>query len=346
MKAVVKLHDGAEGWEIKDVDRIAPKEDEVEIEIKAAGICGSELHLYHDNHFYDPGAVVGHEFSGVISKLGEKVTGWHVGDRVVAENHKTSCGVCDFCKTGHPMFCKKRKSVGYAVNGGWTSYVTMPAKYLLSIPEGVSFEEAAMTEPCTILVHALCFKQPICVGETVLINGCGTIGLIGAMVAKAAGAGKVIITGTNIDVDKRFPVCRAIGVDHIINVEVDDILKEVEVLTNGMGVDFVVEASGAPSAISISTKILRKNGRIVAIGEAPSNEIRYDWNASIFKAATIAFTYGADYPAWKLSLELMKEKKLNLIPLITHRLTMYDFKKGFELLESKQAIKVIMLPEW
>lgn len=346
MKSVVKFKDGKDGWEIRDIPREDPAPGEVEIQIKAAGICGSELHLYHDNHFYTPPVVVGHEFAGVVSRIGEGVKAWKPGDRVVCENHKTSCGVCEYCKIGQPIFCKARKAVGYAVNGGWTSYICMPERLLLRIPDPVSYEEAAMTEPCSILAHALCHKAPIKAGETVLVQGCGTIGLIGAMTAKAAGAGMVILTGTDEDEGIRFDVAQKLGViDHIINVSRKDLLTEVQAITGGRGVDMVVEASGALQAIDAALKLVRKNGRIVAVGEAPSDEILFKWNAAIFRACTVTFTYGSEFEAWRRSLQFMEEGKLNLKPLITHKLPLHEFHKGFELLESKKGIKVMLIPE-
>jgi len=345
MKAVVKMFDGKEGWKIQDMPRVDPKPNEVEVQIKAVGICGSELHLYHDNHFYTPGTIVGHEFAGVISRVGDDVKAWKPGDRVVSENHKTACGECEYCKTGQTMFCPERKSMGYAVNGGWTEYICLPAKLLLRIPEGVSYEEATMSEPCSIVTHALCFKEPVQAGETVLVHGCGTIGLLSAMVAKAAGAGRVIITGTEFDREVRLPVAEQMEmIDHVFDISKVDLESEIMRLTDNKGVDMIVEASGAVSAINESIKLIRKLGRIVAIGEAPADQISFTWNAAIFRACTIAFTYGAFYPAWKLSLQFMEQGKIKLKPLITHELPLEQFHEGFKLLEEKKGLKVILKP--
>lgn len=342
MEAVVKFKDGKDGWEIRDIPRSDPLDDEVEICVKAAGICGSELHLYHDNHTYTPPVVVGHEFCGVISRIGKKVTHWKVGDRVVSENHKSVCGVCEFCRTGRPVLCKTRKPVGYKINGGWTHYFCTPQHLLLKIPDNVSFEEAAMTEPVSVATQALIVKDTVKIGDIVLVQGCGTIGLLNAMVAKALGAKKVIITGTNADEEIRLPVARELGVDEVINVEQTDLKHEISKLTNDKGVDVIVEASGAESAIYEMVHLIKKTGIIVAIGETMTEDIKYPWLASVFKACTICFSFGAGYEAWKHALELMGAKKINLQPLITHRLPLTEFKKGFELLEEKKALKVIL----
>lgn len=346
MKAVVKFKDGKAGWEIRDVPRLDPEDNEVEIQVKAVGICGSELHLYHDNHTYTPGTVIGHEFAGVISRVGKSVEHWKVGDRVVSENHKTCCWECDYCRSGKPVFCSTRRQVGYKENGGWTSYICMPAKLLIPIPENVSYEEASMTEPCTVAIQALCIKAPIKTGETVLIQGCGTIGLINALVAKAAGAGMVIVTGTEVDEKVRLPIARKlIEIDRVINISKENLHEEIMKLTNGKGVDMVVEASGSEKAINSAIDLVRKEGRIVAIGETATSEVSVKWHAAVFKACSIIFAFGAEFEAWRKALQLMGNKQINLAPLITHRLPLAKFEEGFQMLDEKTALKVILLPE-
>jgi len=344
MKAIIKHKDGKDGWEIKDVPRKDPQASEVEIQIKAAGICGSELHLYHDNHYYDPGIIIGHEFSGVISRVGSDIEDWKVGDRVVSENHITACGICESCRTGNFAMCTKRIPLGYRMDGGWTNYICLPTKYLIKLPDTVSYEEAAMVEPCAVLTESLCVKEPIHAGEVVLIQGCGTIGLLGAIVAKAVGAGKVIVTGTEQDEKVRLPIARTLGVSRVVNVERENLKEIVDSMTDGKGVDYILEASGVSSAISSSLDLIKRLGRIVAVGEASTEKVPFDWNKAIFKAPTIKFNFGSNYRAWHLAIDLMGSGKIDIKPLITHRLFMNDFKRGFELLDSKEGLKVIMYP--
>lgn len=344
MKAVVKFKDGKDGWEIREVARKAPSDDEVELEIQAAGICGSELHLYHDNHYYKPPVIVGHEFTGVISRVGKNITGWRVGDRVVSENHVTACGTCAYCRTGNMALCKGRIPLGYALDGGWTNYICMPTKLMIRVPDNVTDEEAAMVEPTAILTEALCVKEPIQAGETVLIQGCGTIGLLGAMVAKAAGAGKIIVSGTEMDEDVRLPIARKLAVDRVVNIDRENLEDIVAEMTDGNGVDMLVEASGSPKGIAGAVSLVRRLGRIVAIGEAPKPEIAFPWNAAIFKACTVKFTFGSNYRAWHLALQYMSERKIDVGQLVTHRISMADFADGFRMLEEKKAVKIILYP--
>lgn len=346
MMGVVKSKDGKDGWSYEKVKRKDPSENEVEIKIKSAGICGSELHLYHDHHFYTPPVVVGHEFCGEISRVGKNVKDWKAGDRVVAALDKAACGNCEFCRRGMPNFCTEGKAVGYDENGGWTEFYCTDQNMLFQLPDNISFEEGSMAEPCNVACQALSVKKTVGIGDVVLVQGCGTIGMISAMVAKAIGAGIVIITGTNVDEAIRLPIARAIAsIDHVINVEKEDLYGQVMELTKGKGVDVIVEASGAASAIQTMIKLIKKSGNIVVLGETSAKDIPIPWNDAVLKACTIYFSFGEIYDAWDTAIKLMRTDKLELKKLITHRLQLKQFREGFELLDKKEALKVILEPE-
>ena len=166
-----------------------------------------------------------------------------------------------------------------------------------------------------------------------------------AIVAKAAGAGTVIITGVREDREIRLAIAMDLGIDKIIDVTEIDLKQEVMKITSGKGVDMVVEASGSEKAIESAINLVRKNGRIVAIGETSKPEININWNAAIFKACSITFSLGTGYEAWKLALQFMKSKKINVAPLITHKLPLENFELGFKLLDEKKAVKVLLIPE-
>ena len=343
MKGVVKFKDGKDGWEIRDIERRDPGPDEVEIKIAAAGICGSELHLFHDNHSYTPGTVIGHEYSGVISRVGSNITDWKVGDRVITENHFGSCGKCFYCRTGNQALCKTRGGVGYHRNGGWAEYLCAPTRYMIRIPDTMSMEEATVVEPLAILTEALTVKEPVHAGEIVLVQGCGTIGLLAAQVAKAAGAGCVIITGMDQDEEVRLSIARKLpGIDHVVNIQKQDLSALIAELTDGEGVDVVVEASGSPAGIASSIEAVRRLGRVLAIGEAPRAEIPFNWNRAVFKGITLKFNFGSNYLAWHRAVQMIESGKVDVRSLITHRIDMADFMEGFRLLDEKKAVKVVM----
>lgn len=344
MRAVVKFKDGKDGWEVRDIPRPDPRAGEVEIAVKAAGICGSDLHLYHDNHAYNPPVVAGHEFSGVISRLGAGVVGWRVGDRVVCEGSKHVCGVCEYCRTGRGALCVEKQGIGFMRDGGMAEYYCTPANLLFRIPEHVSFEEAALAEPCAVAVNAVALRRPVCPGDVVAVQGCGCIGLMAAMTAKAAGASRVIITGKAGDRAARFPAALSAGVDLAVDIEREDLRQAVMDMTEGLGADMVVDATGSPEALYAMADIVKKNGHIVAIGETAAPDVKIRWNDLIFRSCSITFTFGLTYAAWKRALSLIADGRVDVRPLLTHTLPLEEFRRGFELMETKQAFKVILRP--
>jgi len=346
MKAVIKKADGKENWFYTSVQRQNPGEGEVEIKVACAGICGSELHAYNDNHFYRPGNIIGHEFCGVISRVGKGVTDWKEGDRVVAEIYAGSCGECEYCKRGLIGFCQEGHYVGWDLDGGWADYHIAPQNMLHKLPDSVSFEVGTMIEPLAVLAQALVVnRRPIKAGDVVVIQGCGTIGMIAAMMAKAAGASKVIMTGTDVDNDVRLPIAKQLkSVDMIVNVMHENLKEIVLAETDGLGADVIIEASGSDKAIYTMSDIIRPLGNIVVLGESGKSEFPFRWNAALFKSCSIIFNFGEVHEAWVIALRLLEAGKFELDKLITHKLPLSEFKQGFELLDSKEGLKVILYP--
>lgn len=344
MRAIVKFKDGKDGWEVRDIPKPIPKDDEVEIKVEAIGVCGSELHLYHDNHYYKPPVVVGHEFSGTITNIGKNVKKWKIGDRVVSENHTTACRECEFCRNGKELFCPTRKSMGYDIDGYWTEYVCRPTWLLHRIPDNVSLEEAAMTEPTSVGVFALTEKTYIKPNYNILVQGCGPIGMIAAMVAKASGAKKVILTGIDVDEKIRIPIAKKLPIDEVINISNIDLQEYVMDLTHGFGVDIVVDASGSDVAINNAVDLVKKTGQIIAIGETREKNISFGWNKAIFRACSVLFTLGSNYNAWETTLSLVGGGRINLKPIITHKLPLEDWEKAFKLMDAKESGKVLLIP--
>jgi threonine dehydrogenase-like Zn-dependent dehydrogenase len=243
-------------------------------------------------------------------------------------------------------FCQNQKTVGYSMDGGWAKYYCTPENLLLRIPDNVSYEEASMTEPINVVCQALFIKEGVRHGDVVLVQGCGTIGMLNAMVAKALGAKTVIITGVAGDEDLRLPVARTIdAIDYVLNVSEVNLKDEVMKITNGRGVDVIIEASGSEIAIYNMSDVLKVTGTIVVLGETPKAELNLRWNQLLFKSCTIKFSFGEVYEAWVKALELMESKKLELEKLITHRLPLEKFREGFDLLDQKKGLKVLLLPD-
>lgn len=342
MKAVVKTGKGPGLVELKDIAEPTPKPNEVLIEIKAAGICGSDIHIYHDEHPYWPPVILGHEFSGVIKSVGEEVKGWRPGARVVAEPHTRACGVCYLCRTGNIQLCSQKRAPGWGIDGAFAKYLVMPYHLLHSIPEGVSFAEAALAEPAAIAVSAL-ERSLIQVEHFVVAFGPGPIGLLSAMVAKGAGASQVILIGRTSSA-KRLQVARELNIDHVVDSNKQDILDLVGKLTHEQGADLVVDASGAQEAIAKGIEMLRRGGRFCAIGVSRQEEIGFPWDKALFKACNLTFCFSSSYTSWDKALSMMASGKIKAKLLVGGKWPLEEWSLAFQAVERREVVKALLIP--
>ena len=345
MKAVVKYGKGKGLVEIQEIpEPKIKKDDEVLIEVKAVSVCGSDLHIYHDSHPYWPPVVLGHEFSGVIVDAGKGVTGWKAGDRIVSETRTGSCGICYMCQSGFPQVCEQKRPYGIGVNGAYTKYVAGPARLLHSLPDNVSFEAGAVIEPTAICVTSILERSQLRAGEKVVITGPGPIGLISLAIAKAAGAGFVGITGMSSDEGIRFKKARELGADLMIIVDKENPVQKVLEMTNGLGVDVLIETSGSGKAIYQAFEMVRRLGRICAIGISGKEEVPIPYDRGIFKALRYDFCFSSSWTAWETTIGLISKGVLPIEKIITHKLPLEKWEEAFHLLENLQAAKVILIP--
>lgn len=343
MKALVKYEYGAGNMEIRDVPVPEPEYGEVLIKIKAVGICGTDLKIYENNFGYNPPVIVGHEFSGEIVKMGDGVNGWHLGDRVVSEQHTKACGACRYCLTGKRHLCPDKQSPGYGVDGAFAEYIKIPASLLHKIPEGVSYEEAALAEPMAVAAHGILDKTGIRPEDYVVILGCGPIAILALQMVKAGGASRVIMTGIDQDEKKRFGLAKSFGADRVINAQHEDPVKEVLDESDGMGADVVIDLSGAPQAILQGFECLRKDGRFCAMG-LPHGEVRMPWQKIVLKAANVHFSYSSDYTSWERCLSMIRNGKVRLKRFTEDIYPLEQWKDAFHLAGSGEALKVIIRP--
>lgn len=346
MLALVKTGKGKGLVELREVPVPDINDDEVLIEVKAAGICGTDLHIYHDEFLYWPPVILGHEFSGVIAKKGKNVRGWEAGDRIVGEPHTLACGKCYLCRTGNRQLCSEKRSPGWGIDGCFARYMRYPEPELLHrLPETVSFEEGALVEPTANAVHDVLERGTVEPGDRVVVVGPGPIGLLSAMTAKAGGASKVAIIGTDKDEEFRLPVARKIkSIDHVFNVNKEDILGAVMELTAGKGADLVVEASGDRAGIASAFKLVKKLGRITAIGLTGKETINIPYDAGMFKAVEFTFNLSTSHSSWDKAINLIENKKIEVVPLISHKGGLEKWQEFFTDLENKKGIKGIFIP--
>jgi len=343
MQALVKYSKGPGNMEIREVPEPKPGPREVKIEVKFAGICGSDIHIYHDNIAIPLNlpVVTGHEFSGVVKAIGEGVTSCKLGDRVTSETAIDYCGQCFNCKTGRYNLCNGRKTLGYWYNGAFAKFTIVPQDKIHLLPKKISFIEGALLEPLACVTHATMGQGIMNPTDIVLITGPGAIGLMALQVAKAYGA-KVIISGTDYDID-RLKFAKKLGADRVINIQKEDIYQIIKEETYNRGVDVVFECSGSSSAIKVNMDLIKKRGKYNQIG-LTEEMTSLDFNQICYKELKVTGSLGSIWTSWENAISLVKNDKVNLKCLVTHQFPLLSWKEGFDIFENKQGIKIVLKP--
>lgn len=352
MLALVKYGTGPGETELREVPVPKIGEDDLLIEIKAAGICGSDIAYDngdHPEHLNCP-VILGHEFSGVISKVGKNVKDWKVGDRVVSDNTGYVCGKCYACTNGQFLSCPDRLGMGYGMDGGFTDYVKISGELLsrnpntlFTIPENISFDEAAILDPICNAYKAVIQEGRILPGENIIVYGVGPLGLFAIQIAKLAGCANIIAVGRKKD-GERIKIARKYGANHIIKSDKQDVFEEVKRITKGDMAAVCIDAAGANAVMEQAVHIVRTGGRIVRIGY---DKRSYGQTLDPFtdRGVSLIGHFGYDYNSWKNVLRLLELGKVDLKGMISHHIKLEDWQKGFNLVRSKEAIKIIITKE-
>jgi L-iditol 2-dehydrogenase len=340
MKGVAKVARGEGNVALIDVPEPELKPGYVIIEVKAAGICGTDLHIYHDEFKTNPPVIMGHEVAGVVAEVGEGVTNCAPGDRVTSETYFYVCGQCQFCREGFVNLCPGRRSIGSAVNGAFTRYLLVPQHNIHHLPPEVNEQAGALTEPLACCVHALELTR-VEPGETAVVSGPGAIGLLMAQVVKAAGA-RVIVLGTQAD-EARLEKARQLGMDFVFNVQVEDTAARVRDMTNGLGADVVFECAGAPTSAQNCLELVRRQGRYAQVGLF-GKPITWDLDQVCYKELKVSGSNASVPSAWRKALALLASGQVQTRPLISTSLPISEWQQAFELFEQRGGHKIILTP--
>ncbi len=342
MKAIMKIARGVGNVEVREIDEPQVQPGQVKIHVRAAGLCGTDLHIYKDEFRSWPPVVLGHEVAGEIADIGAGVTGWQLGDRVTTETYFSTCGQCRYCRSGQTNLCLNRRSIGSGVNGGFTDFVVVPARNLHRLPENVDFETGALTEPLACVVHGVTSTPTVSPGDVAVIAGPGAIGLLTLQVVKAAGA-TVVMLGTDKD-DHRLALARDLGADYLVNVQRDDPTELLRGLTvEGLGADVVYECSGAGPAASQLLELVRRRGRYVQIGLF-GKSIAWDLDQLCYKEIVATGSNASVPSAWLKAVRLIGDGIVKTAPLITHRFPVTEWEKAFATFEDRAGVKAILKP--
>ena len=338
MKALVKKKAKPGLW-LDEVPEPDVGINDVLIRVDRAGICGTDLHIYKWDEWAQKTIpvpmVVGHEFVGEVVQAGSNVTDFFPGDVVSGEGHVV-CGRCRNCLAGRRHLCNDTKGIGVNRPGAFAEYLALPMTNVWHHKHDVDRDVAAIFDPFGNAVHtALSF--PV-LGEDVLITGAGPIGIMAVAIVKHAGARFSVITDVN---DYRLELAKRMGATVALNVKNGGLREVQQRLGMKEGFDVGLEMSGSPAALRDMIDNMSHGGKIAMLG-IPSEPIAIDWNKVVFNMLTIKGIYGREmYETW-YKMTVMLESGLDIKPVITHRFHHTEFQKGFEVMMSGQAGKVIL----
>lgn len=343
MKAVAKLRPEPGAMALIDVDPPTRADGEVLIRISAGGICGTDVAIWRWYEAvvgqYAPSfpLIVGHEFAGtVIESSGSRA---EVGD-VVAVNPQIACGRCRYCGLGRPTLCDNRKLMGGRIDGGWTEFVSVPQWNVHPLPPGVDSAVAPLLEPLSVATHAVIERVPVRSGDVVAVIGAGPIGILCAILAIAAGASKVMVTGVAAD-RGRLRLATAIGA---VPVDIDD--NDPMVVLRGLqadGADVVYETSGVASTLDQAVAMCRRGGRIGLIGLCHESGA-FKSTPVVLKELALIGSRGYNETTWSIMLSVLPGVCADVLKLVTHQVSFADFETALRLVQDREGSKVILRP--
>jgi len=326
-----------------DAEQPKPSSHEVLVKVKVTSVCGTDYHIYKwdewaQAHIHPP-RIIGHEFAGEIIEVAPNVTSHKVGDMIAAESH-IACGRCFQCRTGNSHICERLAIIGVDVDGSFAEYVKIPEQNAWPIPAEVPLETASVLEPLGNAIHAA-FAADI-PGSDVCIFGCGPVGL--SAVALTSVSGALSVTAIDIN-DYRLGLAKTMGASRVINSRTIDPVAEIHKDTNGRGAGVVLEMSGNEVAIRNAFRAVRNGGTVILFG-LPSGEVHLNLGDDvIFKEAHVRGIVGREvFKTWYILDGILKSRKLNLQPLITHRMALDQIDDAMKLVGSGECGKILLTP--
>jgi len=342
MKAVVKFAPGEGNVDVLEVEEPACGEHQVKLEIGYCGVCGTDIHVFHDTFRNYPPVILGHEFSGTVVETGRDVLSVKKGDRVVGLGATAvTCGECSYCRAGRFIFCSRRRGMGHGVNGALTRYVVMRPDQLYRIPEEFSLEEAALSEPFAAAVQAVTEVTEVRIGETALVSGPGPIGLLCLKLLAAEGI-KTLVAGASGD-DERLTAALRIGAAAVVNVSKESLTDFIAEETRGAGVDVALECAGHPASVRGCLDSLRPMGRYTQVGIC-GRDMQFPIDQVFYKQLMIRGSICYTAQTWDRMMRIFEEGRIRLHDLVSSTLPISEWRRAFDLCTDKKVLKVLMYP--
>lgn len=342
MHCVVKTAAGPGNLEYTTRPIPQPGPEEILVHVKAAAICGTDVHIKLWNEWAErrmsPPVIIGHEFSGEVVEVGSAVRNIRVGSRVSSESH-IPCNICELCREGHRHVCPNTSIIGVHQDGAFAEYITIPEEIAFVYQdERLSWEQLALMEPFGVVVHGM-MEYPL-TGETVALIGAGPLGSMGILLARHAGAAKVIVLEPNRE---RAEFARRLGADIVIDPSAEDPETAVKALTDGLGVHEAVDFSGSIAGLSAAVNYVRPEGRLVCVA-IPSKPFTFNLAEFSYRGCVLKGIAGRKmYESWEQMRGLLSGG-IDLTSIVSHTLPLSEFARGLELMEQGKSCKCILIP--
>ncbi len=318
--------------EFQTAQQPRPDADEVIMQTKRIGVCGSDIHVFHGLHPYTSYPVIqGHEIGGVVSAVGKGVEGLAVGDKITFMPQVT-CGECYSCRHGMYHICESLKVMGFQTDGAAQEYFRLPAENVLKLPDDFSLDQAAMIEPIAVAVHAIT-RGGGADGRKVIVLGAGTIGNLTAQVAKACGAASVMITDV---VDYKLEKARECGIDVVVNTTTGDLSDAIQQHFGEDKADLILECVGVEDTITQAVENSRKGATVVIVGVF-GKKPRVDLGLVQDRELSLVGTLMYQKPDYQKAIELVAGGKMQLDPMITHRFKFSDYLDAYHAIENAEG---------
>jgi len=340
VKALRKIAAGQD-LALVDVPEPAPGPGEVVIRVHATGICGSDLHIQDDEYAVVPPVTIGHETAGVVVQTGSGVTGIAPGTRATSKTTISTCGRCELCLAGRTNLCPERRWLGGHVDGGFAPYVCVPVGNVLALPDEVSLDAAALTEPLACCVHGVLELGKPQAEAVCVVSGPGPIGLLCAQAARAAGA-DVVVLGTSAD-EQRFHLARELGFEKLVDVQREDVIEAVRAHAGGRDPSLVVESAGAAASLEQCLRLAPRGGTVLQIG-LYGKPVPVPVDTLVLKEIRLVGSFSSTPTSWATALELMAAGKVRTDPLVTSKRPLSEWADAFKAARAKGEGKILLVP--
>ncbi|WP_210480955.1 zinc-binding dehydrogenase [Naasia sp. SYSU D00948] len=337
MKAVVKTSPDDQNVELRDVEPAPlPPTGHARVEVAAAGICGTDLHIIDGSYGSRPPVVLGHEVSGRVVEVSADVDPAWIGTAVALETFYSTCGACEYCRSGYPNMCGNRLSIGSGVDGGFAESLVVPLRNLHRLPDWLDLHAGALCEPLACVCQSLFDPFPaVKPGDRVLVTGPGAVGLLAAQVARAAGA-EVLVVGAERDLG-RLALARELGLGtRVVPVDRDSLPPEWT-----QGPDVVIECSGTGAAMRSGLELLRKRGRYVQMGQT-GDLVSVPLALVSFKELVITGGFASTPASWARAIRLLEGRQVELSPLLSGTFPLERWEDAFAATQSGDGVKFVL----